>query len=344
MNEDIKQTVQSILNDLDAKIRQEVKNWWNDVRQQKPETLPWFSNGLKGFLRKLYYNNRPENPDWNQYKVESTKISLSEYVSIKKDLTSVLMENAPVGSFNVVDSLISKLMPLIQNAINQISSLNSNSNIDSSEPKRTPEPQSISEPQATEEPEQERTPEPQATTQSQPTEEPDDVDSNEKESIFKSLSNYASNGDPMPLIKKLKQIGIPVSKVRKKLVIDAKQSEQGKEEVAAALWDLFDYLSDRSDDELLKIGLLKDDLRSVDMNYWKRFLKGSDDLFMGIKISKEIYDALADHIGKNAFSEQVKRYIKMLRENKKETRDIIMSRKLNINDKKSFFLETIKQR
>jgi hypothetical protein len=115
MSEDIQAKIQAILTDLDAKIRQEVKNWWNDVRGQKPESLPWFSNGLRGFLRKLYYNNATENPDWQQYKIESTtgRITLSEYVSIKRDLTSALMESAPVDASGIIDSLIAKLMPLI---------------------------------------------------------------------------------------------------------------------------------------------------------------------------------------------------------------------------------------
>lgn len=368
MNEDIQKAIQTILADLDAKIRQEVRNWWNNVRSQKPESLPWFSNGLRGFLNKLYYNNTPENPDWKQY--ESTKISLLEYVSIKKDLTSVLMEGAPVDASNVIDSLISTLMPLIQGAINQISTIVS-SNVDSSstEPEKTPIAAPESKPSKEEipvppkeepKPEREEIPTPPSEKEepvtkvtssepdlkSNPTTDFDDeeIEPDEKETVFRTLTNYASSGDSLPLIKKLASIGIPVSKVRKKLIIDTKQSEQGKEEVAAALWELMDYLSTRPDNELSKIGLLKDDLIKVDMNYWRRFLKGSEDLFMGIKISKEIYEALADHIGKNAFSEQRKRYRRMLRENKKETRDIIMSRKLNINDKTSFFLESIKQR
>ena len=31
------------------------------------KSLPWFGGGARGFLRKLWYGNSPENPDWSNW-------------------------------------------------------------------------------------------------------------------------------------------------------------------------------------------------------------------------------------------------------------------------------------
>lgn len=391
MNEEIKKQIQVILADLDSKIRQEIKNWWNDVRHSRPESLPWFSNGLRGFLRKLYYNNNPDNPDWQNYKVESkrkNKISLSEYISIKNELQFALTENAPTGAEDIIGSLINKLMPLIQGAIEKISSLGvsiatpepSKQEPEKSEPvvnppKQEPEqqnpgttnqvppvpPQPVvnSEPPKQEpEPEAERSAPkkkenplevgPDVTPKNEPSKvddvETEEIPKDENDAIFKNLLDYSSSKDATSLTRKLSTIGIPVSKVRGKLVIDAKKSEKPADEVAASLWTLMDYLSSKPENELVQIGLNKEELRTVDMDFWFRLTKGSPDLFMGIKLSKELIPALSNYIKNNAYEEQIKRYKRMLAENRKEDRDIVISKRLKPKERKKYLIEAIKQR
>lgn len=46
----------------------------------KTTSLPWFKHGVRGFLRKLWHGDSPDNPDWQH---ESTRLSLESYINIR---------------------------------------------------------------------------------------------------------------------------------------------------------------------------------------------------------------------------------------------------------------------
>lgn len=67
----------------------------------KGVSLPWFQQGLKGFLRKIWHNNSTDNPSWDTYQHRehrTSRISLKEYVSIKSELTKLVNES--IGFLN----------------------------------------------------------------------------------------------------------------------------------------------------------------------------------------------------------------------------------------------------
>lgn len=119
-------SVDDLLGNLEAQIRQEIAKWWNDVKHLRPESLPWFSHGIKGLVRKLYYNNSKENPDWNNYKAKEesvVKMSLAEYGLIRGNLQSLIEQEAPAGADDAINLLIKRLMPVIKSGFEQIASM-----------------------------------------------------------------------------------------------------------------------------------------------------------------------------------------------------------------------------
>ncbi|RDJ35630.1 MAG: hypothetical protein DWQ19_12495 [Crenarchaeota archaeon] len=70
------------------------------------KSLPWFQHGVKGFLRKLWYGDHPENPTWQNVKREHSDLrilTLHEYNEIQSEVRSFL-ENSAFG-YQVVDSM-----------------------------------------------------------------------------------------------------------------------------------------------------------------------------------------------------------------------------------------------
>lgn len=119
-------SIDDFLSNMETQIRQEISKWWNDVKHLRPESLPWFSNGIKGLVRKLYYNNSKENPDWNNYKAKEesvVKMSLAEYGLIRSNLQSLIEQEAPAGADDAINLLIKRLMPVIKSGFEQIASL-----------------------------------------------------------------------------------------------------------------------------------------------------------------------------------------------------------------------------
>lgn len=121
MSEDIQQQIQRIFQDLESKLRQEIVKWWNDAKVHRPESLPWFTHGIKGLANKLYHGNSEQNPQWKNYRAtESHRMSLAEYVSIRTNLETILEAAGPNDAIN---ELIAKLMPLIQTSFEAVSKL-----------------------------------------------------------------------------------------------------------------------------------------------------------------------------------------------------------------------------
>ena len=120
MSEDIQQQIQIIFQDLESRIRQEIVKWWNNAKGQRPESLPWFTHGIKGLAHKLYHGNAAENPEWKNYKAESHRMSLSEYAFIKTNLETILEAAGPTEAVN---ELIRRLMPMIQASFEAVSKL-----------------------------------------------------------------------------------------------------------------------------------------------------------------------------------------------------------------------------
>jgi len=51
------------------------------------KNLPWFGGGARGFLRKLWYGNSPENPDWSNWAQKQGDQTGAAEVYKKKGLT-----------------------------------------------------------------------------------------------------------------------------------------------------------------------------------------------------------------------------------------------------------------
>lgn len=70
--------------------------------------LPWFQHGMRGFLRKLWYGDHPDNPNWKGVRTES--FSLNEYKNTRDELRELVVE--AIGD-SEADALVAALMPTI---------------------------------------------------------------------------------------------------------------------------------------------------------------------------------------------------------------------------------------
>lgn len=134
------------------------------------KSLPWFTNGIRTFLRKLWHGDSKDNPDWQDMPAWKWKkvehISISEYNSIRNELEGVFNEYAGDPDTRI---LISKIMISIRRALAKVSKVDNT--IGQSTPETKPEVQPEPESQAQvepvskpEEPENISTPEPENKT------------------------------------------------------------------------------------------------------------------------------------------------------------------------------------
>jgi hypothetical protein len=286
-------TIEALLADLESQIRQEIQKWWNDVRHMRPENLPWFSNGIRGLARKLYYNNHADNPDWKGYRAESlVRMSLAEYNSIRDGLQTLIEEEAPAGANDAVNLLIKRLMPIIKAVFERISSVGSSQStvsepesnpVDNQPPAPSPEekpPEPVVEPPkksrlrkprisadpidatspmaqpepATEEPEVSKT-----STDVAPTSQGNE-DSGERSWYAKNLMTYfdsaKSKDDKEKLISGLSNVGLAAKLTGRssKIEVDVNPSDPGSS--AETIVKFFESLaSSMSEDDLVKLGL-----------------------------------------------------------------------------------------
>jgi len=87
----------------------------NSPKNQEPKNLPWFANGIKGFLRKLWHGNSKSNPDWSM----SECVTLEEYSFIRSELEEILMETEMLKSDDI-RFLVSDLMITIRTYIERL--------------------------------------------------------------------------------------------------------------------------------------------------------------------------------------------------------------------------------
>lgn len=84
-------------------------------KTQDVKNLPWFANGIKGFLRKLWHGNSKSNPDWSV----SECVTLEEYTFIRNELEEILMETEML-KFDDIKYLTSDLMITIRSYIDRL--------------------------------------------------------------------------------------------------------------------------------------------------------------------------------------------------------------------------------
>ena len=125
--------LKKIYGELEAEINQLINNFWSKKQGQlaqaaqsvaaqataqgggAAQSLPWFRHGIKGFLRKLWYGDGHENPDWQNYAQEH--LSLENYNLIKEELEGFLVEyqaDPEVGS--LVRSIMSSILRAFKKA------------------------------------------------------------------------------------------------------------------------------------------------------------------------------------------------------------------------------------
>lgn len=79
------------------------------------KNLPWFANGIKGFLRKLWHGNSKTNPDWSM----TESVTLEEYSFIKNELEDILLETDILNGDDV-KILVSNLMISIRTYLDRL--------------------------------------------------------------------------------------------------------------------------------------------------------------------------------------------------------------------------------
>jgi hypothetical protein len=64
------------------------------------KSLPWFQHGVRGFVRKLWYGDHPENPTWQNVRRESVvpHLTLAEYAAIKAEVQVIAEEAGAFGA------------------------------------------------------------------------------------------------------------------------------------------------------------------------------------------------------------------------------------------------------
>ena len=86
----------------DPELEKDVQELLNKLRMQlnqiqsstppgnRPQALPWLQHGTRGFLRKLWYGNSQQNPDWDNYPKEHAQhvLTLREYAETHDYLSS----------------------------------------------------------------------------------------------------------------------------------------------------------------------------------------------------------------------------------------------------------------
>lgn len=88
----------------------------NTMRNIQGKTLPWFQHGMRGFLRKLWHGDHPENPSWNAMQGESVRrmVSVKEYAEIKSGIREIFNEEN-----SLFDDLSAQIMKLVTTHMQQ---------------------------------------------------------------------------------------------------------------------------------------------------------------------------------------------------------------------------------
>lgn len=150
--------IRAIFANLEKEIEEKLRNFWNEkqrfvinnlnnlVKNNQPnaspsnvvnnvaqnqnvdlknKNLPWFSNGIRGFVRKLWYGDSSKNPDWSGV---NESVLIIEYVSVKDELESILNESE-IFSTDEIKILTKNLMSsIIKAAFNTKKIVNKNIN------------------------------------------------------------------------------------------------------------------------------------------------------------------------------------------------------------------------
>jgi thiaminase len=130
--------IRAIFANLEKEIEEKLRNFWNEkqrfvinnlnnliknnqpsisppnvannvTKNQPVKSLPWFSNGIKGFVRKLWYGDSNKNPDWSGV---NESVLIIEYASAKEELESILNESE-IFSPDEIKTLTKSLMSSI---------------------------------------------------------------------------------------------------------------------------------------------------------------------------------------------------------------------------------------
>ncbi len=96
--------------------------------------LPWFKHGMKGFFRKLWHGDHPENPSWQGYKAEQ-RLTLDECIFLNKQisekvdqLSSQFLTEAVMTDYDdLVNSLKEKIASHFRQAVAEARQKGSNS-------------------------------------------------------------------------------------------------------------------------------------------------------------------------------------------------------------------------
>lgn len=118
------------------------------------KTLPWFKHGARGFLRKLWYGNHPNNPDWQN----ESSLGFYAYLSEQVDgMTDVLLnELTGIDLSPIIQPFKSRLTRILQIYLGKANKLGLIGK------KIEPTPASKQEPKLTPAPKQEPEPEPES--------------------------------------------------------------------------------------------------------------------------------------------------------------------------------------
>ena len=96
--------------------------------------LPWFKHGMKGFFRKLWHGDHPENPSWQGYKAEQ-RLTLDECIFLNKQisekvdqLSNQFLTEAVVTDYDdLINSLKEKIASHFRQAVAEARQKGSNS-------------------------------------------------------------------------------------------------------------------------------------------------------------------------------------------------------------------------
>jgi len=68
-------------------------------RQTRTGSLPWFKHGVRGFLRKMWYGDHPNNPDWDKMDWTKGRMTIQEYLHLEKVVNEEIDELLEEANF-----------------------------------------------------------------------------------------------------------------------------------------------------------------------------------------------------------------------------------------------------
>ena len=99
-------------------------DYTGDSQGYDPNTkLPWFKHGMKGFFRKLWHGDHPDNPSWKGYKAEHM-LTLEECLFLNEQISNKLSQLSNQFltedfKFEDNDAFVKKIQSLFVTAVNQ---------------------------------------------------------------------------------------------------------------------------------------------------------------------------------------------------------------------------------